>query len=233
MSFSKLTVFKDGIEISGPSASSSVIPSVFTSASASAAVSVSEKPVHFAAGSIRDLIVTALGIPEHLIDRKKGGDLHVAYAKYVALFDALEKLSTMSASGGWKHKNTNDDVVEVFMSKSAYFKSHSKTFPLLKHYPAMQKWFDNPAEALTDSEVWGNEKHTFEGLKKILTLHEKLSVGRGKGKGKGKGKEKEVHRDGSSSPPIPVKKTSSKKGKGKEVVHNKKAGSSKGRHGHD
>jgi hypothetical protein len=203
---------------------------VFASASASAAMSASAQPVHFAAGSIRDLIVTALGIPEHLIDRKKGGDLRVAYAKYVALSDALEKLSTMSALGGWKHKNTNDDVVEVFMSKSAYFKSHSKTFPLLKHYPAMQKWFDNPAEALPDSEVWGNEKHTFEGLKKILTLHEKLSVGRGKGKGKEK---EEVHRDGSSSPPIPVKKTSNKKGKGKEVVHNKKAGSSKSHHGHD
>jgi hypothetical protein len=127
-----LTAFKDGIDVSGPPASSFVVPSA--SASASAAVSTS---VHFPAGSIRDLIATALDIPEHLIDCKKGGDIRVAYAKYLALIDALDKLSTMSALGTWKHNNTNDDVVEVFMSKSAYFKSHSKTFPLLDHYPAM------------------------------------------------------------------------------------------------
>src|SRR5882672_8449030 len=149
--------------MSGPSASGSV--SAFD-------IPALAKPVHFAAGSIRDLIANALGIPEHLIDRKKGGDIRVAYAKYLALVDALDNLSTMSASGTWKHNNTHDDVIEVFMSKSAYFKSHSKTFPLLDHYPAMREWLENKADAPADSEVWGNEKkHTFEALKKILNYH--------------------------------------------------------------
>jgi hypothetical protein len=211
--------------MSGPPASSSVVPSAFTSAPAT--VSASEQPVYFAAGSIRDLIVIALGIPAHLIDRKKGGDIRVAYAKYLALLDALDKLSTMSASGAWKHNNTNDDVVEVFVSKSVYFRNHAKVFPLLVHYPAMQQWLENAAGAPSDSVVWGNEKHSFDGLDKILTAKQK-------GKGKGKGKGKEVHRDDSPPLSIPVvKKTATKKDKRKEVIHNKKGNSSKGRHGHD
>ena len=60
--FSNLTAFKDDIDMSRPSASSSMVPSAFTSAPA--AVSA---PVYFAAGSMRDLIVTALGIRKQLI----------------------------------------------------------------------------------------------------------------------------------------------------------------------
>ena len=202
--------------MSGPSASGSVVPSAFTSASADA--SALANPVHFAAGSIRDLIATTLEIPEHLIDRKKGGDICVAYAKYLALMDALDKLSTMSALGTWKPNSTNDDVVEVFVSKSVYFRNHAKVFPLLVHYPAMVQWLENEDGAPADSVVWGNERHSFDGLKKILTAKQKEQK---------KGKGKEVL-------PIPVeKKTPNKKDKRKEVIHNKKASSSKGRHGHD
>ena len=106
--------------MSGPSASGSVVP---TSAFDMPALA---KPVHFAAGSIRDLIATALEIPEHLIDRKKGGDIRVAYVKYLALREALDTLSTLSASGTWKQKNTNDDVIEVFVAKSGIM---PKSFP--------------------------------------------------------------------------------------------------------
>jgi len=224
------------MEMPGPSASSSMVPSAFTSASA--AVSVSENPVYFPAGSIRDLIVIALGIPDHLIDRKKGGDMRVAYAKYLAVLDALDNLSLMSGSGTWKHKNTHDDVIEVFISKSVYFRNHSKVFPLLVHYPAMKEWLEKTADtvevdrAAADALVWGSEKHSFDSLRKILTAHQKASTVKGKGKRKGKGKE--VNGDGSSSPPIPVeKKAPNKKDKRKEVIHNKKASSNKGHHGHD
>src|ERR1700677_2146823 len=174
--------------MSGPSASGSMVPA----ASAPAAVSVLEKPVNFIAGSIQDLIVTALGTPEHLINHKRGGDVHVAYAKYLALVDALDKLSLMSASGTWKHNHTNDDVVEVFVSKSVYFESHSKIFPLLDHYPAMKEWLEKVEAveadgteadvAAADAVVWGSEKHTLEGLKKILTAREKASAVKGKGR---------------------------------------------------
>jgi len=200
--------------MSGPSASGSV--SAFD-------IPALAKPVHFAAGSIRDLIATALEIPEHLIDRKKGGDIRVAYAKYLALVDALDKLSKMSASATWKHKNTNDDVIEVFVAKSVYFRNHARVFPLLDHYPPMVQWLLNAVGAPADSVVWGNEKHSFDSLYKILTAKQNE-------KRKGKGKAKEV--DHSSSLPIPVEKKANKKDKRKEVLQNKKASSSKGRYGH-
>ena len=226
-----MTAFKDDLE-TGPSASSSMVPS------AAAVVSASARPVYFAAGSMRDLIVTALRIPDHLIDHKKGGDMRVAYAKYLAIRDALDNLSLMSGSGTWKHNNIHDDVIEVFVSKSVYFRNHANVFPLLVHYPAMKGWFEKTADtveadrATADAVVWGSEKHSFDNLRKILTAHQNASPVKGKGKRKGKGKE--VTRDGSSPPPIPVeKKTSNKKDKRKEVIHNKKASSSKGHHGHD
>ena len=69
-------------------------------------------------------------------------------------------------------------------------------------------------------------------MRKILTAHQNASTVKGKEKRKGKGKE--VNRDGPSLPAIPVeKKTSNKKDKRKEVIQNKKASCSKGRHGHD
>jgi hypothetical protein len=206
--------------MSGPSTSGSVVPT-----SAFPNVSALAKPVHFAAGSIRDLIVTALEIPEHLIDCKKGADICVAYAKYLALVDALDNLSTMSASGTWKHKNTNDDVIEVFVAKSVYFGGHAKVFLLLVHYPPMVQWLQDAVGAHADSVVWGNEKHSFDGLYNILTAKQNE-------KRKGKGKGKEVDGDHSSSLPIPVEKKANKKDKRKEVLQNKKASSSKGRHGH-
>jgi hypothetical protein len=61
-------------------------------------------------------------------------------------------------------------------------------------------------------------------LKKILIAHKKLSLVKRKGKGKGKEKEK----DDSSSHPISVEKTATRK----EVIQNKKASSSKGHHGY-
>jgi len=170
--------------LSGPSVPGSVVPSgsVVSSAltSASAAMPASNPLVYFVAGSIRDIIVTTLGIPEHLINRKKGGDIRVAYAKYLAIVDTLEKLSQLSAKGTWKHNNTNDDVIEVFVSKSVYFRNHAKVFPLLVHYPAMEQWLENADGASADSVVWGNEKHSFDGLNKILTAHEKRSAAKGK-----------------------------------------------------
>ena len=66
----------------------------------------------------------------------------MAYAKYLGVLDALDKLSLLSGSGTWKHNNTHDDVIEVFVSKYVYFRNHAKVFPLLVHYPAMQEWFD-------------------------------------------------------------------------------------------
>ena len=72
----------------------------------------------------------------------------------------------------------------------------------------MEKWLLNEDDAPEDVKVWGNAKHTFDNLEKILKSHGAPSAKKGgktkkkgtasgseveevvKGKGKGKAKEK-------------------------------------------
>ena len=225
-----LTIYQEGINLSDSaadvvSATSSTIKSVAPGVSISVTDSASEK-APFAKGSIQDLIATELDIPAHLCDRTRG-DLRMAYAKYMALTNAIATLSKMTIAGTWIHKYTNDDVIEVFMSKSMYFRNHSKVFPMLNRYPAMEQWLENAADAPADSTVWGHERQSFDNLKKILKAHAEPSTVVSK-----KGKEKEVYPDEPSSSPIPVekKKAGVKKGKKKEQKGKQKAGSSKGHH---
>ena len=115
-------ILQDGIEISQPSVntmsiSGSGVPSGI--ALASAAAPSSEQQNLLPLGSIRAIVAATLEISDHLIDRTKGNDICLAYAKYLAIADALAKLSSMSRSGTWKLKNTNDDVIKIFVAKSS------------------------------------------------------------------------------------------------------------------
>lgn len=89
--------------------------------------------------------------------------------------------------GAWPHqKLTNDDIIEVFVSKSAYFRSYAKIFPLVKQYPAMEKWLRNDNNGPTTFEVWGNAKQSFESLKVVLDKFMKANAKEDKKRGKGK-----------------------------------------------
>ena len=153
----------------------------------------------FAPGSIQELIATTLEIPSHLTDRSKR-DLRLSYAKYEAYLEATKSMSKLVTLGTWTPKFTNDDIIEIFFSKSAYFKWHSKIFPFVKKYPAMQKWLCND-DAPYDAEVWGHKKQTFENLKEILDnckdpsdLKKKPALGgKGKGRGGSRDSDKEHH----------------------------------------
>jgi hypothetical protein len=148
-------------------------------------------PPPFPNGSIQDIIATTLQIPAHLTDRTRG-DLHVAYAKYLALLDTVTRLNIMVKDGLWKHKRpANDDIIEVFISKSAYFKNYDKIFPMVKQYPAMEKWLQIADDAPPDVDVWNYKKQTFDNLKKILNAHcaprantQRKNTHQDKGKGK-------------------------------------------------
>jgi hypothetical protein len=84
--------------------------------------------------------------------------------------------------------------IEIFMSKSAYFRNHSKVFTMVDRHPQMKKWLLNAIDGPTDYNVWGNQKHTFDVLRAILTPMPPPLVDI-----KGKGKEM-VDLDLSSSP---------------------------------
>ena len=124
-----------------------------------------------AKSAIQELIITTtLGIPAHLTDHstKAKVNICVAYAKYIAACKAMSKLVT---SETWTHKAVNnDDMIEIFMSKCAYFKNHAKVFCLVKQSTIMQKWLENADDAPADYKAWGYSKHTFNTLKTILTV---------------------------------------------------------------
>jgi len=165
---------------------------------------------------IQELIISTLNIPIHLTDRsnKAKADLRMAYAKYVALLAALNSMSALVLSGTWTHQTvSNDDIIEIFMSKSAYFKNHSKVFTMVDRYPQMKMWLLNEDGGPSDYDVWGYQKHTFDVLKAILTPMDPPPV-----VSKGKGKEM-VDLDLSSSP---VEKRK-KKGVAKTLKKKKKA----------
>src|SRR6202042_1132145 len=118
-------------------------PELSVNVSAPTSASTPALAVHAAAGSgsgsgsgpgpaksaIQELLIITLKIPIHLTDRsnKDKGNIRMAYAKYVALLAALSSMSALVTSGTWTHPTVaNDDMIEIFMSKSAYFKNHSK-----------------------------------------------------------------------------------------------------------
>ena len=139
-----------------------------------------------AKSAIQELLISTLNIPIHLTDRsnKDKGNIRMAYAKYVGLLAALNSMSKLVTSGTWTHPTVvNDDMIEIFMSKSAYFKNHSKVFTMVDRHPQMEKWLLNAKDGPTDFSVWGHQKHTFDVLKAILTLMPPPPVDiKGKGK---------------------------------------------------
>ena len=125
-----------------------------------------------AKSAIQELIISTLNIPIHLTDRSKQhkGNIRMAYAKYVGLLAALRSMSALISAGTWTHQMvSNDDMIEIFMSKSAYFKNHSKVFMMVDRYPQMKKWLLIAEDSPSDYQVWGYQKHTFDVLKAILT----------------------------------------------------------------
>jgi len=149
--------------MSGPTlATTSTLPAVLASDLGSGS----------AQSAIQVLIISTLEIPVHLTDRstKAKVDIRMAYAKYVALLNAIGSMSKLVTSGTWTHQAvTNDDIIEIFMSKSAYFKNHAKVFPMVNRYPLMERWLVNADDSPSDYEVWGYQKHTFDVLKSILS----------------------------------------------------------------
>lgn len=76
----------------------------------------------------------------------------------------------MTAEGVFSKRPSNDDIIEVFFSRSAFFRYHAKLFPLVVKVPVVQKWLLGE-EGVTDFEVWNFRKPTFENLKVVLDEH--------------------------------------------------------------
>jgi len=168
--------------------------------------------------STQNLIINALGITRSLAQHERG-DIRMAYAKYMTIKDAVKQLNQMKKAGTWTAKlPTLQEISGIFVSKSAFFSNHNRVFPNVPLYPAMEKWLLNEEDVPEDVKVWGNAKHTFGNLDKILKSHgapsasvkkggkkkkkgtssgseEEVVKGKGKGKAKEKGKGKKERKD--------------------------------------
>ena len=109
----------------------------------------------------------------------------------------------MAAAGTWSQKiPANDEIIEVFCSKSNYLKYYRKTFTRIPNDSPIQKWLQGGSDAPSDYDVWGGRKQTFDNLLEIL---DDLSTTKKKSDGKKEGKDKGEKKSGKA-------KSSKKKG---------------------
>jgi hypothetical protein len=89
----------------------------------------------------------------HLVDQSISG-LHVSYTKYLAYANAKSALAKLISDGGWpasQKKPKSEDLIELFISKSAFFKNYQPYFPQIQHnYPQLHLWLKNEEDVPTD-----------------------------------------------------------------------------------
>ena len=129
-------------------------------------------------------IISLLNIADHLVDRRTSG-LRISYAKYLAYIEAQQSLAKLVSGGGWpasQKKPKSKDLIEVFISKSAFFKNYPPHFPRVPDYLDLQRWLKNEENVPTDLEAWGMQKniYTFKDLEEFLDRMEEKKESGGK-----------------------------------------------------
>jgi hypothetical protein len=187
----------------------------------------------FIEGPMQKTLIETFNIPAHQTHRDKISDLRVAYAKYLAIQDMVQKVTLMELAETWTHKKpTLQDIVKVYMSRSGYFNRPKQYFPRIHHVPEIRKWLENKAGGPSEEEAWGDKKPTYKNLEEILDLHD--PAGAKKKVKEAKGKKRKIE-----SPPhseeedVKAKRKGKAKAKKAEEGNKKKAGSSKSRRDDD
>ena len=173
--------------------------------SASASSSTAVTPVMTTPNMLtseQSLIATELDIPHSMLRTGAPLSLQANYIRYLAYLASCQKFTTIMNAGDWPSgikKPSSMDIILLFIGKSAWYDSWSKTFPAVSKYPEMVKWLKSEDGRKSDLEVWGCVQgvYSFVDLIKWLENGGTLVVEK-KGKGKGKGKEKVSHKAGSS-----------------------------------
>jgi len=176
-------------------------------------------------GSIQATIATALKVPPALMDRTKKRDIRLAYAKFEAVHDAIRTLNKMALAGTWNQKvPSNDDIIEVFCSRSVYFRYYKGIFSRVPEDTPVQKWLRNDEDAPSHLEIWGSMKPSLDNLQIVLDTvwggdkgkKKEKERERGKEKEKGKGKEREKEKErGKGKAKKREREKEKEKGKGK------------------
>ena len=170
----------------------------------------------------------ALQIPSEM--RRTGSQLTLQqhYMRYLAYFDALTALRKTQRDGTWPEGLRvpgDSDIRLLFIGKSTWHDSWSKTFPFLKDYPNMKKWLTDNENHLDDVELWGSNLKTyhFPELTQWVKQGGSLKKGAKKGAAKEASTSKGAAKASTKKSNAPAKKAPASK------ASTSKAGNSKGR----
>jgi len=152
----------------------------------------------------------ALQIPSEL--RRTGTSLTLQqhYARYLAYLKALTTLKKMNKDGTWPEGlrvPSDSDIRLLFIGKSTWHDSWSKTFPHLKDYPDMKNWLADDEDCLDDVDLWDSNLKSYHFPELILWLKQGGSLK----KGAKKGAAKEASTSGPSTSKSAAKASTSKK----------------------
>jgi hypothetical protein len=138
-----------------------------------------ERPVAY---SQRDQLISLLDIPDSLTGRGRQ-ELREAYAKYKGVLEAQSNMVKMKRNGTWTlaGKLSMEDLIEIFVSKSAWYDKYMKLFPRALKYPSLKKWLENGDDAPSSLEIFGGDEgqlrqktmYTFVDLKGLLDKYAK------------------------------------------------------------
>ena len=175
----------------------------------------------------------ALQIPSEM--RRTGTSLTLQqhYTCYLAYLDALTTSRKMQRDRTWPEGLRvpgDSDIRLLFIGKSTWHDSWSKTFPHLKDYPKMKKWLADDKDCLDDVELWGSNLKSYHFPELILWLKQGGSLKKGAKKGAvkeasiaGPSKSKGAAKASTKESNAPAKKTPARK------ASTSKAGNSKGK----
>jgi hypothetical protein len=160
--------------------------------------------------SEQSLIAAELDIRQSMLRTGAPLSLQANYMRYLEYLETCQKLATIKNAGTWPpglKKPTSMDIILLFIGKTAWYDSWSKSFPAVAKYPEMVNWLKSEDGRQSDLEIWGcvQGAYHFTDLIKwlenggtLVEKKEKKEKGKGKGKGKGREKEKVSHKSGSS-----------------------------------
>ena len=147
-----------------------VLSAVSASTSATTHPAAAATPSLSVSNPFRAQLVAHLNIPPHLTDRSEP-TLPVAYQRYLAYHEACKTLDQKIAAGTWTGKKPSKvDMVEIFISKSMWWRYYNATFSKVSQFPLLLEWLENGEDAPKDLDVWGYEKsaYSFKDLQAFL-----------------------------------------------------------------
>jgi hypothetical protein len=103
--------------------------------------------------------VNALQIPSEMHCTGTPLTLKQHYTCYLAYLNTLTTLRKMQKDETWPEGLRvpgDSDICLLFIGKSTWHNSWSKTFPHLKNHPEMKKWLADDEDCLDDVDLWGS-----------------------------------------------------------------------------